>query len=187
MTPFRRLDEEKLHQGPVISVVQARFRAPDGSEFDREIVHHPGAVVVVALADENRVLLVRQYRAAVDAELLELPAGKRDVDGEAPEATARRELAEEVGMQADRWELMARFYNSPGFSDELSHLYLAEDLTACDKAPAGVEEDHMALTEVHLDEVPGLIARGEVIDAKTIIGLTLARERLRTGGAGPRG
>lgn len=178
MTRFRRLGEDLLHQGPVISLAIAHYVAPDGTEFDRQIVHHPGAVVVVPLVDEGTALLVRQFRAAVGGELLELPAGKRDVDGEPPDTTARRELAEEVGMEAGRLDLLARFYNSPGFSDELSYLYLARDLSACPASPVGVEEGHMTVTEVGLDDVPALIDSGELIDAKSIIGLTLARQRL---------
>jgi ADP-ribose pyrophosphatase len=124
------------------------------------------------------VLLVRQYRAAIDRELLEIPAGKRDVADEPPEATARRELEEEVGQRAGRLELLAEFYNSPGFCDEQSFVYLARDLEPCDIAAASVEERHMTIERVTLDDVPGLIARADIVDAKTIIGLSLARERL---------
>ena len=181
MTQFRKVDESQLTSGPVISLALARFTAPDGSPFERQVVHHPGAVVVVPLLDNGRVMLVRQFRAAVEAELLELPAGKRDVDGEAPEVTAARELAEEVGLRPGRLHRLARFYNSPGFSDELSHLFLAEDLEACDRAPAGIEEGHMSTEEVDLADVPRLIAAGDIIDAKTIIGLALTREHLAGG------
>jgi 8-oxo-dGTP pyrophosphatase MutT (NUDIX family) len=162
----------------VISVARASFIDPDGTDFEREIVHHPGAVVVVPMIDSRRALLVRQYRAAVDGLLLELPAGKRDVDGEPPEETARRELVEEVGMQAREWTLLARFHNSPGFSDELSHLYLARHLEPCPAAPAGIEEKHMSTVEVDLADVLGLISQAQLVDAKTIIGLSLAAARL---------
>ena len=181
MTQFRKLAETELSRGPVISLGLARFAAPDGIEFERQIVHHPGAVVVVPLLDPETVVLVRQFRAAVGGELLELPAGKRDVDGEPPETTAGRELAEEIGFRPGRLHLLARFYNSPGFSDELSHLYLAEDLEPVGREAAGIEEGHMSVHEVDLDEVPGLIARGEIIDAKTIIGMALTREHLAGG------
>ena len=189
MTRFRKVDEIELSRGPVISVGQARFTAPDGTEFERQIVHHPGAVVVVPLLDAKTVVLVRQFRAAVGGELLELPAGKRDVAGEPPEATAARELAEEIGYTPARLHLLARFYNSPGFSDELSHLYLAEDLEAVGRKAAGIEEGHMSVHQIGLEEVPGLIATGEILDAKTIIGLALTREHqaggdTAAGGAG---
>jgi ADP-ribose pyrophosphatase len=178
---FRKRAEREVYRGSLIAVGVGEFEAPDGETFTRDLVHHPGAVSVVPLTDDGAVVLVRQYRAAVDRELLEIPAGKRDVDGEPPEVTARRELEEEVGMRADRLELLAEFYNSPGFCDEHSFVYLARDLTDCDVAAASVEERHMTVEQVPLDDVPALVARADIVDAKTIIGLALARERLGRG------
>jgi ADP-ribose pyrophosphatase len=106
--------------------------------------------------------------------MLELPAGKRDVPGEATEVTAARELAEEVGRAAGRIELVAEFYNSPGFCDEHTWLYLARDLRVVDLDRQGIEEQSMTVEEVLLADVPGLIATRELTDAKTIIGLLLA-------------
>ena len=184
MTSFRKLTEREVWQGHVISVAEGCFASPDGDEFEREMVHHPGAVSVVAVDDdEHEVVLLRQYRAAIDRELLEIPAGKLDVEGEGPEATARRELEEEVGLRAGRLEKLAEFYNSPGFSDEYSVVYLARRLERCQTSLQGVEEQHMTVEHVALDEVPALIAEGEILDAKTIIGLCLAREALAAGGA----
>src|SRR4051794_13721714 len=97
---FRKRDERVVHRGSLITVAVGTFEDPDGEAFERDLVHHPGAVSVVAIEDDGRVVMVRQYRAAVDAELLEIPAGKRDVEGESPEATAARELEEEVGLRA---------------------------------------------------------------------------------------
>ena len=173
MPPFRKLGETEVYRSSLIRVATARFEGPDGSRFERDIVHHPGAVVVVPLTADETVLMVRQFRAAVDSDLLEVPAGKRDVAGEATEVTAARELAEEVGRQADRLELLARFYNSPGFSDELSWLYLAQDLTAVPEDRQGAEEQHMTVEEVPLVEVPAMIRSGQIVDAKSIIGLSL--------------
>jgi 8-oxo-dGTP pyrophosphatase MutT (NUDIX family) len=176
---FRPQGEELIYRGEVISLAMARFVAPDGHGFEREIVRHPGAVSVVPLlGDGATVLLLRQFRAPIGTTILEIPAGKRDVDGEAPEATAARELEEEVGMRAGRLEQLAEFYNSPGFSDERSFTYLGLDLEPCTTAFQGVEESHMTVEEVALGDVPALIARGAIVDAKTIIGLCLARERL---------
>ena len=177
MPPFRRLEEHTVYDGSLIRVATAWFEAPDGSRFEREIVHHPGAVVVVPVTASGAVLMVRQYRAAVGEELLEVPAGKRDVDGEPTEITAQRELAEEVGRRARRLELLATFYNSPGFTDEHTWLYLAEDLEVVPHDPQGAEELHMAVEEIALDDVPGLIGRGAIVDAKSIVGLCLARSR----------
>ena len=179
MSGFRKLAEEVVYRGSLVSAARATFAAPDGDTFERDVVHHPGAVVVVPVVDGDRaVLMVRQYRAAVDRELLELPAGKRDVDGEPVEVTARRELAEEVGMRAEDLRLLARFYNSPGFSDEHSWLFLARVLSACESSAQGVEEAHMAVERVDLADVPGLVETGEIVDAKSIIGLCLARDLL---------
>ena len=175
MPGFRKLDEKQVWAGHLIQVGSGTFESPSGDRFERELVHHPGAVVVVPLGDDGRVTLVRQYRAAIDAELLEVPAGKRDVHGEAPEVTAGRELAEEVGLAAGHMELLARFYNSPGFSDELTYLYLARDLEVVTNDAQGFEEQHMTVTTVALADVADLVRKGEIIDAKTIIGLSLAR------------
>jgi ADP-ribose pyrophosphatase len=124
------------------------------------------------------VVMVRQYRAALDALLLEIPAGKRDVPGEDPEVTAARELEEEVGYRAGKLERLARFHNSPGFSDELHHVFLGTELEAVATSLQGVEEQHMTVEHVLLDDAPALIAAGELTDAKSIIGLLLAREHL---------
>jgi 8-oxo-dGTP pyrophosphatase MutT (NUDIX family) len=154
------------------------FESPDGTHFERDVIRHPGAVTVVPLTDDDHVLLVRQYRAAVDAEVLEIPAGKRDVPGEATEVTAARELEEEVGRRAGRIELLGRFYNSPGFCDELSWSYLARDLTEVGNDLQGVEEQYLTVESVALTDIDAMIAEGAIVDAKTIIGLTLALRRL---------
>jgi ADP-ribose pyrophosphatase len=181
LSRFRKVGEELVYRGPLISVARGIFADPSGTKFQRDVVHHPGAVSVVPVVDEgSAVLLVRQYRAAVDRDLLEIPAGKRDVDGEPVELTARRELEEEIGMRAGRLEKLAEFYNSPGFCDEHSFVFMGLDLEPCTSSAQGVEEQHMTIEEISLDEVPGLITSGALIDAKSIIGLSLAREALAT-------
>jgi ADP-ribose pyrophosphatase len=179
---FRKVGEREVFRGnarvaPITAGV-GTFESSDGHRFERDIVHHPGAVSIVPLMDDGRVVLVRQYRAPVDREVLEIPAGKRDVDGEEPALTARRELVEEVGLEAARIELLVEFFNSPGFCDEYSFTYLATGLTGVERAPVGHEEEAMQIEYVPLDDVPALIAAGELVDAKTIIGLLVARERL---------
>jgi ADP-ribose pyrophosphatase len=170
-----------LHQGRVISLSIDRFTGPDGETFEREVVRHPGAVSVVPVLWEDElpiVVLVRQYRAPLDALLLEIPAGKRDVPGEDPEVTAARELEEEVGYRATALEPLARFHNSAGFCDELSHVFLASGLERVPQRLQGIEEQHMTVEHVPLHAVPDLVASGRLTDAKSIIGLLLARERL---------
>ena len=175
LSQFRNVGEEVVYRGSLISVAQGVFADPAGGEFRRDVVHHPGAVSVVPVIDGGAsALLVRQYRAAVDRELLEIPAGKRDVEGEPVEVTARRELEEEIGMRAGRLEKLAEFYNSPGFCDEHSFVFMARDLEPCTSSAQGIEEQHMSVERVSLDEVPALIANGTLIDAKSIIGLVLA-------------
>jgi 8-oxo-dGTP pyrophosphatase MutT (NUDIX family) len=174
---FRKLGERIVWQGTLVSAGTGTFADPGGTTFERDIVHHPGAVVVVPV-DGTDVILVRQYRAAIDAELLEVPAGKRDVSDEPPEVTAHRELEEEVGMRAGSMVKLAEFYNSPGFCDEHSHLFLATDLTPCATAFQGHEEQHMTIERVALDRVPAMVAAGELVDGKSIIALCLAREHL---------
>ena len=175
---FRKLDERIVWSGTLVSAGTGTFVDPEGTEFERDIVHHPGAVVVVPVIDGD-VILVRQYRAAIDGELLEVPAGKRDVSDEPVELTAHRELEEEVGMKAGSMVKLAEFYNSPGFCDEHSFLFLATDLTECATSFQGYEEQHMTIERVPLDSVPALIASGELVDGKSIIALCLAREHLR--------
>jgi 8-oxo-dGDP phosphatase len=173
---FEKLSERTVHHGGIIDVAVGTFRGPDGSTFERDVVHHPGAVSVVAVDADGRVPLVRQYRAALDLELLEIPAGKLDVEGEDPEDAARRELAEEVGLAAAQWELLCEFHNSPGFSDERHRVYLARGLSEVPDDRQGVEESSMTVEWVSLADAVSLARQGEVKDAKTVIGLLLALE-----------
>jgi 8-oxo-dGTP pyrophosphatase MutT (NUDIX family) len=178
---FRKLSETEVWRTPMLAGARGRFVAPSGEEFERDVIHHPGAVVVVPMLDDRRVVCVRQYRAPIDRELLELPAGKRDVHGEPPEVTAARELEEEVGRRAGSMTLIGQFFNSPGFCDEHSWLYLARDLEEVGNDLQGIEESHMVEETVSLDDLDELVASGAITDAKTIIGLTLAdRARRRS-------
>jgi ADP-ribose pyrophosphatase len=174
---FRKGPEREIHRGRIIQVTEGTFFAPDGSELHRDLVHHPGAVGVVPLHDDDTVTLIRQYRAAVDEDLLEIPAGLCDVVGESLEATAGRELAEEVGLAAGRLERLCEFYNSAGFCDELTHVFLATDLRAVDRGHQSVEEEHAVVEVVALADVPELIESARIRDAKTVVGLTLVLTR----------
>lgn len=175
---FRRVDERTIHTGRVIEVVEGRFETPDGEVVEREIVRHPGAVGVVPV-DGDEVILVRQYRAAADADLLEIPAGKRDIPGESASAAAGRELAEEIGYVAGSLVELAGFYNSVGFSDEYSRVFLATALSPATPDPQGPEEQYMTVERLSLDAVPAAISDGRIEDAKTIIGLLAALRHLQ--------
>ncbi|MBK9178305.1 MAG: NUDIX hydrolase [Acidimicrobiales bacterium] len=182
MTAFRKLGEEELHRGHVIRVVRSTFEAPDGQRFERDVVHTPGAVGIVPVrgaGTDASVLLIRQYRPAIERELLEIPAGLRDVAGEPPEQTAARELVEEVGVRARRIEHLCSFFSSAGFTDMEVHLYLGRDLEPATATAHGPEEQHLTVEEVAVADVPALLAGGGLLDAKTIIGLTAALRRLR--------
>ncbi|KAA0236399.1 MAG: ADP-ribose pyrophosphatase [Acidimicrobiales bacterium] len=176
---FEQVGEQEVHRGHVVSFAEGVFTAPDGSCIVRDIVRHPGAVVIAPVVDGRTALLVRQFRAAVNGEVLELPAGKRDRPDEPPEDTAGRELAEEVGMAAGKLVRLAEFYNSPGFCDEYSFLYLATDLSPVPPSRQTVEEHHLEIESIPLADALGLIRSGTIRDAKTIIGLTLAIEHLQ--------
>ncbi len=175
--PFRATGEDVVYQSRLLRVARGRFRAPDGTEFERDVVHHPGWVAVVPLTDDGHVVCVRQYRAAVGQWLLEIPAGICDVDGEEPEVTARRELAEEAGVAAEHVELVATIHNSPGFADEKGWLFLATGLSEVPVDRQGVEEDHMEVVRVPVGDAARLVAEGGVTDAKTVVGLLLAAAR----------
>jgi ADP-ribose diphosphatase len=172
---FRKGSERTIYQGHAIQVVVGEFFAPDGTRMERDLVHHPGAVCVVPIVGDEAIL-VRQYRAALDLELLEIPAGLRDVPDEPPELTAARELTEEIGMHPGRLELLCCFYNAPGFSDEKLYIYLGTELEPVEQQAHSIEEQHMTVERIRLDAVPGMIATGELCDAKSIIGLTLAMQ-----------
>jgi 8-oxo-dGTP pyrophosphatase MutT (NUDIX family) len=170
---FEPVSADVLHEGKFFSVRRATFRHEDGEEVERELVTHPGAVGIVA-HDGERIWLVRQPREAAGVpDLLELPAGKLDEEGEEPLETAKRELAEEIGKQADDWEPLGSFYTSPGFTDEQVHLFLATGLSDVEERPE-VEENERIDVEVRpLDDLESLIA--EATDSKTIIGLARLR------------
>ncbi len=185
---YRLLASEHVYDGRVISLRRDTVAMPGGGDSVREVVSHPGAVAVVALDDEDRVVLIRQYRHPVRAHLWELPAGLRDAEGEPPAETARRELAEEALLAAGRWSLLATTYNSPGFCDEEVQVYLAEDLTPADR-PEGFVVEHeeldLTLERVPLAEAVQWVADGRIRNGSSIVGV-LAAAATRAGTYRPR-
>jgi ADP-ribose pyrophosphatase len=175
---FRQVSEVEVFKGWMYSVGEAHFEDPSGGEFQRFVIRHPGAVVVVPVHDDGQVTLVRQYRGAVDQMVLEAPAGTCDVSGEPPEETAHRELIEEAGLQAASMEFLMGTYNTPGVSDQLSRIFLATGLTPVPKNPAGVEEHYMTVETIALDSFEDLVADGTLVDETTVLGLYLARAHL---------
>ena len=177
--PFGQLAERELFRG-MFRLVEAEFESPSGEQFTRTFVRHPGAVGIVAIDegdDGDVAILVRQFRPALGTELLEIPAGTLDKMGEPPADCARRELAEEAGVTARHWEHLLTYAVASGISDELLHLYLATGLQFGERAADGIEEGAMTVERIALDDVVPAIADGRLADAKTIIGLLLARDR----------
>jgi ADP-ribose pyrophosphatase len=171
----RVLHSDELYRGRKIGLRVDRVRLADGRETTREVVFHPGAVAIVPLLPDGRVIMVRQYRHATGEVLLELPAGTRDQPGEAPIETAARELIEETGYRAGQLTHLADFYTAPGFCNELMSLFVATDLTPGDQHL--MHDEAIGVEAIALDAAHALIADGTIRDAKTIVGLLLVRGR----------
>ena len=166
---MERIDSRVAYEGKIATVRIDRYRYEDGSTAEREVVEHPGAVAVVA-HDDLHVYLVRQPREAVgEPALLELPAGKLDVEGESELECARRELAEEVGKSARRWEELTRFYTTPGFAAEQVTVFLATELLDAEHRPD--PEERIEVVPWPLSDLDHAIESCE--DAKSLIGLLL--------------
>jgi ADP-ribose pyrophosphatase len=172
---------KNVFNGRVLTLNLERVRLPNGRVAELEIAHHPGGAAVVAIDDQRRVCLLRQFRHAAGGWLEELPAGKLD-GGEPAIECAVRELAEEAGARAGRWDKLGEYFSSPGVLTEVIHVFLARDLSPVESAP----EDHevFEVNWVPLDEATRRAARGELRDGKSIVGLGWAAAALQ-GEAGP--
>jgi len=164
-----------VFKGRVLTLNLERVRLPNGKVAELEIAHHPGGAAVVALDADGRVCLLRQFRHAAGGWITELPAGKLD-GGEPPLECAQRELAEEAGVTAGRWDKLGEYFSSPGVFTEVIHLFLARDLTAAEARPE--EHEVFEASWIPLDEAAARAASGQLQDAKTLIGLLWARARL---------
>ena len=183
MDSFRHLGDRPVHRGHIWDVVVADFESPDGVRFRRDIVRSPGSVAVVPLVFDPEgvpsVVLVRQYRPALERAIVEIPAGMRDVPGEAASETGRRELVEEAGLAADELSHLLDMLPSPGMTDSVCSIFLATGCVPVDHDRQGPEEDHMDVFHVPLDEAMAMIDRGDITDAKTVCGLLAADRRIR--------
>ena len=170
-----RIDTRSIYRGRVIDVDVDEVRLPNGHQATLEIIRHPGGAAIVALNDREEICLLRQYRHAVADWLWEVPAGKRD-RGEPPEQTAVRELAEEAGCTARRWESLGSYIASPGVFTEQVQLYLARDLQSTASAPEAAEV--FAVVWVPLEEACRRALGGEIVDGKSVVAVLRARHLL---------
>lgn len=159
--------EDVAWQGRIFNVDRLRVREPDGKEALRDVVRHPGAVAIVALTEDGRICLVRQYRTSLGRVTVEIPAGKLD-PGEDPLDCARRELREETGMEADQMAFLTTIATSVGFADELIHIYMATGLRFVGSSPDSDEFINVDLVE--LPELIDAVLDGRIEDAKTVVG-----------------
>ncbi len=170
------IESKRVYLGRVVTLDVDRVRLPDGAESAREVVRHAGAVVILPLFDDGRIALVRQFRYAVEAELLEFPAGTLEA-GEDACACAQRELVEETGWRASELEELGSFYTTPGFTDELLRSFVATGLSPSDGGIAPDEDESIEVEVVSVEEAISMARRGEVRDAKTLATLFLAQQQ----------
>lgn len=165
------IESKQVFDGNLLKVYCDQVTLPNGKQASRELIRHPGAVAVVPITPEGKIVLVRQYRYPIGAAMLEVPAGKLD-KGEAPEDCARRELEEETGYVAHNLRLLTSMYTTPGFTDEIIHLYIADELTLATQRP---DEDEFLDVEIYTKaEVKKMIHDGSINDGKTMLALLLA-------------
>jgi ADP-ribose pyrophosphatase len=180
------VESRLVHHGRYLDVRIDTIQRADGSTGTRDVVKHPGAVAVLALDTDDRLLLVRQWRLPAARAMLEIPAGTLDVhEGvtEDPAVAVRRELEEETGSRASSWRRLASFWTAPGFATELMHLYLATGLESVhgDDRLAPDEDERLELSRLTIDEALAMLDAGEIVDAKSMLGI-LWLERLRRTG-----
>ncbi|MBT2582002.1 NUDIX hydrolase [Planococcus sp. ISL-109] len=162
----KTLHSERLYEGKVINLKVDDVLLPNGKQSKRELIEHPGAVAIIAVTDEQKIIMVEQYRKALERPLVEIPAGKLE-QGEAPETTALRELEEETGYSAEKLEKVISFSTSPGFADEVVHVFLASGLHAAKNGAVTDDDEFVELMEVTVAEAEELIRSERIFDAKT--------------------
>ena len=178
---YEVVSSEVMFRGYVVTVRKDVVRMPGDSTGQRDVVQHPGAVAVVAIDDDDRVLLVNQYRHPVGRRLDELPAGLLDVEAEKALAAVQRELVEEAGFTARTWNVLVDHLSSPGMTDEAVRVYLARDLEATERQMQHHEELEMTVERVPLDEAVGRVLSGRIGNVTCAVGL-LAADRARRDG-----
>ena len=171
----KTMKSDKLYEGKILNLRVDTVEIPDKKYSKREIIEHPGGVAIIPVTDDNSIILVKQYRKAVERFLLEIPAGKLELNEE-PRETAVRELKEETGLEAKKIEYISEFYTSPGFCNEKIYLFLATDLIEGEPNPDSGE--FIETIKYKIEDLVKMVDRGEIIDSKTIIGINFAKKYL---------
>ena len=172
----KTITSEKKFEGRIFNVEVLDVELPDGKKGYRELVNHPGGVGIVALTDDNKILMVRQYRKPIEKDIIEIPAGKLE-KGEDPLVCGKRELEEETGYRAKEFVSLGYLYPSPGFANEVTHLYLAWDLEKGNVNPD--EDEYLDILELSVNDIYSAIMKNEINDAKTVIGFFKAMEYIK--------
>ncbi|MTD30104.1 NUDIX domain-containing protein [Planomicrobium sp. YIM 101495] len=170
----RTIHSERLYEGKIINLKVDDVELPNGKQGKRELIEHPGAVAVIALTDEGKLIMVEQFRKALERSIIEIPAGKLE-PGEAPETTAKRELEEETGYRAADWKHIQTFSTSPGFADEIIHLYEATGLERVEQPALLDEDEFVELMEVTIEEAEEMMKDERIYDAKTAFAVLWAK------------
>lgn len=164
----KTVSSEKVFEGRIIKVKVDKVKMPDGSTSTRELVEHPGGVGIVAMTDNDEIILVKQYRKPLDKVIYEIPAGKLD-PGEHHRTCGIRELEEETGLSAKVFDYMGFIYPSPGFTDEITHVYLAKELTQGETHPD--DDEFLDVEKVPFERALKMVIDGEINDAKSVFGI----------------
>jgi len=162
------IEKKEVYKGDFLVIENLKVKLPDGNTGKRDVVRHPGAVAIIAFMDNETILLVEQFRIALNKTMLEIPAGKLE-KGEVPLECAHRELEEETGYRAGNLEYLGTIATGAGFTDEIIHIYKASDLFKGVKG--GDEDEFIEVSQYKIDEVKAMIKNGKIIDAKTISSL----------------
>ncbi|WP_096550764.1 NUDIX domain-containing protein [Ureibacillus thermosphaericus] len=168
---MKKFEEKTIHsteifKGKVVSLKVDDVLLPNGKQSKREIIHHPGAVAIIPITNEGKIVLVEQYRKALERSIIEIPAGKLE-RGEDPAVCARRELEEETGYGARELTYIQSFATSPGFANEIIHLYVAKDLYKIEEKRELDEDEFVSIIEVTLEEAEEMVKNQQIYDAKT--------------------
>lgn len=162
----KTIQSELKFKGRIITLQVDEVELPNGKTSNREIVKHPGAVAVIAVTKDKKIILVEQFRKALERSIIEIPAGKIEI-GEAPEITALRELEEETGYTTENLQYIQSFATSPGFADEIIHLYFADNIEKMEQ-PVGLDADEFVeLLHVTIPEMEEMVKKQQIYDAKT--------------------